>query len=191
MAILVLTTGGTIGGLPYPDPEHPPVDAAMPSPGQDLVREALAAFPHVRCISLEPRDSKLIDAEYRDNLRALIVQAPETAVLVTHGTDTILQTADFFYLQPVPGKKIILTGAMTPLANGPQSDGYLNLRFALDQFSRADLVPVSIVLCDFDVAGQWQPRLYPYAPGRYEKFYAEDGRYNRLETYSHNPHCRL
>ncbi len=182
MSILVITTGGTIGALPYPDPKNPPEFSAMPPAGCDLVAVALTVFANTRSISLEPRDSKLIDEAYRLNIAGLIREVPETAILITHGTDTMLQTADFFFQRPVPGKTIILTGAMTPLANGFESDGYRNLAFALEQLAMPGLSPVNIVLCDFTADGEWQPRLYPYAPDRYEKFYAEDGRYNRLRS---------
>lgn len=181
LGVLVITTGGTIGALPYPDPLHPPALSAMPPAGQDFVRDALAG-PGLRCLSFEPRDSKLIDAAYRDNLLEAVAAAPERWVLITHGTDALLATADFFHQRHPPGKTIVLTGAMTPLSNGAESDGHRNLAFSLELLNEHSpaLAPVNVVLSDFDETGAWTPRLYPHEPGRYEKFYAEDGRYNRL-----------
>jgi len=190
VSILVITTGGTIGDLPYEDPQNPPEFSSMPSDGHDLVRDALAttfSSLNARCISLEPRDSKLIDDAYRANILAIIEAAPKNAILITHGTDTILKSADFFHqkfnISPaLSGKVIMLTGAMTPLANGIKSDGHLNLAFSLNQLTsfRSLSAKITVVLCDFDNSGAWTPRLYPYRPGKYEKVYDADGRYNRI-----------
>ncbi len=194
MSILVITTGGTIGALPYEDPQNPPEFSSMPPEGRDLVRIALQttfASLQTRCISLEPRDSKLIDEDYRNKILTIAAGAPENTVLITHGTDTILKTADFFYHQfstnpGLVGKAIILTGAMTPLANGASSDGHLNLACSLDQLTgfTSTLAKTNVVLCDFDTQGEWKPRLYPYRPNQYEKFYDPDGRYNRIKEIS-------
>jgi len=189
VGVIVITTGGTIGALPYEDPQHPPQFSSMPPDGRDLVRDALAttfSSFNARCISLEPRDSKLIDECYRRNVLAIVESAAENAVIITHGTDTILKTADFFHQQflhnpSLKKKTIILTGSMTPISNGAGSDGYLNLGFSLSCL--VNLAPgmekTNIVLCDF-AKDSWQPRLYPHSPNRYEKFYDSDGRYHRL-----------
>jgi L-asparaginase len=186
--ILVITTGGTIGALPYEDPQRPPQFSSMPPKGRDLVRDALGthfATHDTRCISLQPRDSKQIDKLYRKNILAIVEAAAENAILITHGTDTILQSADFLYRRfsnSLGRKAIILTGAMIPLANGQASDGHLNLAFSLDLLTRfaPELAKINIVLCDFDKGGAWKPRLYPYRPNQYTKFYDSDGRYNRI-----------
>ena len=188
MSIVVITTGGTIGALPYQDPQRPPDVSSMPPKGRDLVRDALETTfvaHNTRCISLEPRDSKLIDESYRRNLLAVVEGAAEDSVLITHGTDTILKSGEYFYQQfsnSPHRKRVILTGAMVPLANGRASDGHLNLAFSLDLLTRftPTLTKISIVLCDFDESGAWNPRLYPYRPNQYAKFYDSDGRYNRI-----------
>ena len=53
----------------------------------------------------------------------------ETQIVVTHGTDTMVETAAYLARQ-VPGKTIVLTGAMVPYAFG-SSDGLFNLGSAL------------------------------------------------------------
>ena len=53
-------------------------------------------------------------------------------IIVTHGTDTIVETAK--YLATAKGieeKTIVLTGAMVPYAFGTSSDGFFNLGSAL------------------------------------------------------------
>ena len=66
--------------------------------------------------------------------RARIVQrardSEETAIVVTHGTDTMVQTARALAEAPLAGKTIVLTGAMVPYAFG-SSDGLFNLGSAL------------------------------------------------------------
>jgi L-asparaginase len=58
-------------------------------------------------------------------------QAPESRILITHGTDTMVETAAALAAAaPIAGKTIVLTGAMIPYAFG-SSDGLFNLGSAL------------------------------------------------------------
>ncbi len=52
-------------------------------------------------------------------------------ILVTHGTDTIVETAAYLAEANIPNKTIVLTGAMIPYAFGSSSDGFFNLGSAL------------------------------------------------------------
>jgi L-asparaginase len=77
----------------------------------------------------------MIDSlELDDAGRAAIVQrvraSEETAIVVTHGTDTMVQTAGALAAAAIDGKTIVLTGAMIPYAFG-SSDGLFNLGSAL------------------------------------------------------------
>jgi L-asparaginase len=77
----------------------------------------------------------MIDSlEMTDDDRAQIVEqcraAPETRILITHGTDTMVETAKALATALAPGKTIVLTGAMVPYAFG-SSDGLFNLGSAL------------------------------------------------------------
>ena len=68
--------------------------------------------------------------------RALIVEqcrtAAEAQIVITHGTDTMVETARALAaaVPPAAGKTIVLTGAMVPYAFG-SSDGLFNLGSAL------------------------------------------------------------
>jgi L-asparaginase len=66
--------------------------------------------------------------------RAVIVercrQAAESRILITHGTDTMVETARALAETMVREKTIVLTGAMIPYAFG-SSDGLFNLGSAL------------------------------------------------------------
>tara|TARA_Y100000748_G_scaffold191490_1_gene160337 strand:- start:351 stop:842 length:492 start_codon:yes stop_codon:yes gene_type:complete len=52
-------------------------------------------------------------------------------IIITHGTDTITNTAMMITNQKLLNKTIILTGAMIPYAFGSSSDGFFNLGCAL------------------------------------------------------------
>jgi L-asparaginase len=88
-----------------------------------------------RCrVDVAIRTVMLVDSlEMTGADRALIAQncaqAPETQIVVTHGTDTMVETAGAI-AGGVTDKTIVLTGAMVPYAFG-SSDGLFNLGSAL------------------------------------------------------------
>jgi L-asparaginase len=80
------------------------------------------------------RTLMMIDSlEMTDVDRDLIVrncrQSDESCIVITHGTDTMVETAAAL-ARGVPGKTVVLTGAMIPYAFG-SSDGLFNLGSAL------------------------------------------------------------
>lgn len=122
--ILILTTGGTIDKN-YFDAlsEYQIVDSGIPA----LLKEARVALPF-RVVELMRKDS----LELTDTDRALIAEtarkAPESRIVVTHGTDTMTETAKLLSAQ-VPGKTIVLTGALSP-ARFAETDANFNLGMA-------------------------------------------------------------
>ncbi|MEJ7605827.1 MAG: asparaginase domain-containing protein [Bryobacteraceae bacterium] len=88
-----------------------------------------------RCLlSLQIERLLMVDSlEMSDGDRELIVSccrsSPETALLITHGTDTMTETAAWLGRASL-GKTIVLTGAMIPYKFG-SSDGLFNLGSAL------------------------------------------------------------
>ena len=80
--------------------------------------------------------------------------ATEPRIVITHGTDTMVETARTLAsaVPPERGKTIVLTGAMVPYAFG-SSDGLFNLGSALS-FVQAMLVPTRVygILSDQDYA---------------------------------------
>ena len=73
-----------------------------------------------------------LDLDHRG--RAAIVErcrdCPETCIVITHGTDTMVDTAHALAAAGLSTKTIVLTGAMVPYAFG-SSDGLFNLGSAL------------------------------------------------------------
>lgn len=130
--ILVLTTGGTIDKA-YFDAlsEYQIVESGIPA----LLSEARVALPF-RVVELMRKDSlELTDAD-----RALVAsaarEAPESHIVITHGTDTMTETAKVLAAE-VPGKTICLTGALSP-ARFAETDAHFNLgmAFATAQVAR-------------------------------------------------------
>jgi L-asparaginase len=74
-------------------------------------------------------DSLQMTAEHRAQILERCVAAPERLIVITHGTDTMEQTAAALGAN-LSGKTVILTGAMVPYTFG-SSDGMFNLGTAL------------------------------------------------------------
>jgi L-asparaginase len=87
-------------------------------------------------VPLDVRTLMMVDSlEMRDEDRAIIVyncrRTPQNRIILTHGTDRIVETAKLLAESNIEGKTIILTGAMIPYAFGMSSDGFFNLGSAL------------------------------------------------------------
>lgn len=85
-------------------------------------------------VSVEIRTLMMLDSlEMTREDRDLIVhqcnQCDETKIVITHGTDTMVETA-IIMAEKIINKTIILTGAMIPIKFG-SSDGLFNLGSAL------------------------------------------------------------
>ena len=123
--ILILTTGGTIDKN-YFDAlsEYRIVDSGIPA----LLAEARVALP-LRVVELMRKDSlELSDAD-RALIAAAAREAPESRIVITHGTDTMTETAKVLAAQ-VPGKTMVLTGALSP-ARFAETDAPSNLGMAV------------------------------------------------------------
>jgi L-asparaginase len=75
-------------------------------------------------------DSLELDDEGRGRIVERARASEETAIVVTHGTDTMVQTGQVLAAARLTHKTIVLTGAMVPYAFG-SSDGLFNLGSAL------------------------------------------------------------
>jgi len=121
--ILVLTTGGTIDKA-YFDAlsEYQIVESGIPA----LLAQARVALPF-RVMELMRKDSLELTAADRALIAAAVREAPETRVVITHGTDTMTDTAKA--LADIPGKTVVLTGALSP-ARFAETDAPFNLGMA-------------------------------------------------------------
>jgi len=124
MKINILTTGGTIDKL-YFD-QKSAFQVGEPQIGQLLAEANVTAEYEIR--TLMHKDSlEMTDAD-RELIATVVASVPGRHFLITHGTDTMLQTA--LRLQRIPEKVMVLTGAMQP-ARLRNSDAFFNIGFAL------------------------------------------------------------
>jgi L-asparaginase len=127
--IVVLATGGTIAGAAASD-----VQAGYTS-GQVGVEQLIAAVPQAKKLaalrgeqisnigSQDMNDEVWLKLAARVN--ALAAMPDVAGVVITHGTDTIEETAYFLNLVVKSNKPIVLTAAMRP-ATALSADGPLN-----------------------------------------------------------------
>ena len=91
----------------------------------------------------------MTDAD-RDLVVRNCVECPESRIVITHGTDTMVETARAI-AAGVTGKTVVLTGAMIPYAFG-SSDGLFNLGSAL---SFAQVLPPAVYIAMNGQHFQW------------------------------------
>jgi L-asparaginase len=128
VSLLVVTTGGTIDKL-YFDAlsEYQIGDSVV----ERVLRQARVALPF-RVVELLRKDSlDLTDAD-RAAIVATVAAAPEARAVITHGTDTMTDTAAALLAAGagVAGKTIVLVGALAP-ARFADSDAPFNLGMAV------------------------------------------------------------
>jgi len=87
-------------------------------------------------VDIDIKTLMMVDSlEMRDEDLAIIVyncsKTPADQILLTHGTDKMVETARILAEAGIEGKTIVLTGAMIPYAFGSSSDGFFNLGSAL------------------------------------------------------------
>jgi L-asparaginase len=126
MQIRILVTGGTF------DKEYDELSGTLffkDTHVQEMLRLGRAK------LDLAIETAMMIDSlDMDDKGRAAIVarcgSAAERAIVVTHGTDTMVETARALADAGLTDRTIVLTGAMVPYAFG-SSDGLFNLGSAL------------------------------------------------------------
>ncbi len=122
--IRIITTGGTIDKVYF--------DALSTYQVGDptivgILEEANVDLPfEVKQVC--KKDSLELDDADRDLIYAAVSASKENRILITHGTDTMIQTAQ--RLRGIPGKTIVFTGSMAP-ARLRNSDAFFNVGCAI------------------------------------------------------------
>ena len=124
MPIMIYTTGGTIDKTYFDQKSAYQVG----EPQASGVLERANVVVDYELVPIMQKDSLELDDSDREKIRAIIESDPSERVIVTHGTDTMIETAR--YLKQVPNKTIVLTGSMYP-AQYRDSDAVFNLGCAL------------------------------------------------------------
>jgi len=106
--LTIVTTGGTIDKIYFDDKSSFQIGA--PQIGEIL--RALGVAFEFDVVALMRKDSLHLDAADRALIRRTVAEQPARHILVTHGTDTMVETAR--ELQGIAGKVIVLTGSLNP-----------------------------------------------------------------------------
>jgi L-asparaginase len=129
---VVLGTGGTIAGTAQDARDNVGYQAAQLGVAQLLA--GVAASGRVETEQVAQVDSKDMDPALWQALAQRVAhhlaRDEIAAVIVTHGTDTLEETAYFLHRVLAPAKPVVLTAAMRP-ASALLSDGPQNLQDAL------------------------------------------------------------
>lgn len=134
--IILLTTGGTIDKLYF--------DALSEFQIGDTIIERLLELARVtypfEVREVLRKDSLELTDEDRAKIAAEVSAAPSSRIVITHGTDTMTQTAAA--LAGISGKTVVLVGALSP-ARMAESDASFNLGMA---FATAQVAPPGVYI---------------------------------------------
>ncbi|MCD9033769.1 asparaginase domain-containing protein [Luteimonas sp. Y-2-2-4F] len=122
--LLIVTTGGTIDKVYFDDKSD--YQVGEPQIGR-ILEELGVAFRFV-VIPILRKDSLHLTDEDRALVRSTIAAQAARHVLITHGTDSMVDTARA--LAAIPDKTIVLTGALNP-ARFRGSDAEFNIGTAV------------------------------------------------------------
>lgn len=122
--IHIVTTGGTIDKV-YFDALST-FQVGEPTIVQ-ILEEANVDLPY-EVQQICRKDSLDLSDEDREAIYQAVAQSPCRRVLITHGTDTMIQTAN--KLRSIPDKVIVFTGSMAP-AKLRNSDAFFNVGCAI------------------------------------------------------------
>ena len=122
--LCIVTTGGTIDKVYFDDKSDYQIGA--PQIGEILAQIGVAFRFEV--VPVLRKDSLHLTDDDRRLVRDAIARQPQRHVLVTHGTDTMVETAQA--LSGLGDKVIVLTGALNP-ARFTGSDAVFNIGCAV------------------------------------------------------------
>jgi L-asparaginase len=134
--ITVLTTGGTIDKQYFDALSQYQITDTMVA---RLLEVARVKLPF-EIVEVLRKDSLELNDEDRATLVAAARAARYDRIVITHGTDT--KTTSAAALAAVPGKTIVLAGALTP-ARFAESDASFNLGMA---FAAAQIAPPGVFI---------------------------------------------
>ncbi len=173
--VVILGTGGTIAGTAASRTDHVGYTA-----GQRGVAELLGALPADAAIGVESEQISQLDSKDMDHAtwQRLAQRAghhlarPDVAgLVVTHGTDTLEETAWFLHRVLAPDKPLVLTAAMRP-ATALSPDGPQNLSDALALARQRDARGVLVLFGGQVFSALGLRKLQPY---RVDAFGSADG----------------
>ena len=124
MFIRFISTGGTIDKIYFDALSQFEVGESQV---EHILREGMVAFDFDN-VSLFKKDSLELTDEDRIVLREFIEKDDATHYVITHGTDSMAETANA--LEGLTGKRIVLTGSLSP-ARFKTTDAVFNVGMAV------------------------------------------------------------
>ena len=122
--LLIITTGGTIDKIYFDDKS----DYQIGEPQISQILHAMHVAFDFEVSALMRKDSLHMEDKDRKLIRDVVSASEARNVLITHGTDSMVETAAV--LQNIPEKTIVLTGALNP-ARFRDSDAIFNIGCAV------------------------------------------------------------
>lgn len=190
--MVVLGTGGTIAGTAASAADHTGYSAA-----QIGVQQLLAGLPALQGINVQAEqlaqvDSKDMGPQVWRALALRVAEAvaqPEVAgIVITHGTDTMEETAYLLQRMLAPRKPVVLTGAMRP-ATALAPDGPQNIADALAVAATPGAQGVMVVFAGQVLAAAEVRKQHPYRLAAFDAgdagpvAWVEQGQLRRLRAW--------
>ena len=152
--IRILATGGTIAGVSRSATE------SNYKPGELGVYELIDAVPQIKDIADVSAEQivKIGSQDMNDEvwltlakrINQLLTKEKYDGIVITHGTDTMEETAYFLNLTVHSKKPVVMVGAMRP-ANSMSADGTLNLYNAVAVAADKNAMARGVLVCMNDV----------------------------------------
>jgi len=196
--IVVLGTGGTIAGRAAEATDNVGYQAAQV--GVEALLHGVACPPGVTVVTEQVAqiDSKDMEVSVWLALAGRIAhwlgQPGMRGVVVTHGTDTLEETAYFLQAVLAPGRPVVLTGAMRP-ATSAAADGPQNLADALAVAATPDARGVMVAFAGHVHDAEDVRKVHGYRADAFSSGdagplgHVEEGRLRRLRDWPAGP-CR-
>lgn len=197
--IVVLGTGGTIAGRAASPQDNLGYQAAAIG-----VQELLQGLPVAADLALHAEQLAQIDSkdmafdvwcELARRCAHWLAQPEVAGIVITHGTDTLEETAFFLHAVLAPVKPVVLTGAMRP-ATSAAADGPQNLVDALAVAASPLAQGVSVVFAGAVHGGVDVQKLHSYRADAFASgdagpiAYVEEGRLRVLRPWPQGPALR-
>lgn len=193
--IVILGTGGTIAGQSASTLDHTGYTA-----GQIGVNDLLAALPlgslgsgrfiTEQVAQLDSKDMGFdVWVKLAQRVAHFLSQADVQAIVITHGTDTLEETAYFLHKLLAPAKPVVLTCAMRP-ATALVPDGPQNMMDALALAVSPGACGVSVVCAGAVYGPEDVQKVHPYRLNAFSGgdvgpiAYVEDGNVRLLRAWS-------
>ncbi len=122
--LLIVTTGGTIDKIYFDEKS----DYQIGEPQISQILKAMNLAFEFEVNSVLRKDSLNMNDQDRNLIRDVVAASDSRHVLITHGTDTMVETASA--LRNLPDKTIVLTGSLNP-ARFRDSDAIFNIGCAV------------------------------------------------------------